>query len=84
MSAIGLLCGTVSAATVVGTLTARLLPTAQIFQVAAAAAILAVVYMKIFLKETVRPSVDPLEVPILKSVAETDRKSTRLNSSHAQ
>ncbi|KAL3813992.1 hypothetical protein ACJIZ3_015260 [Penstemon smallii] len=65
VSAIGLLCGVVSAATVCGTLAARLLPTAQIFQVAAVVSIIAAVYMRSFLKETCSP-LDALEQPILK------------------
>ncbi|KZV39033.1 hippocampus abundant transcript-like protein 1 [Dorcoceras hygrometricum] len=65
VSAFGIYSGVVSAATVVGTLAARLLPTAQIFQVAAVSSAAAVVYMRIFLKDTTR-DVEPLEEPILK------------------
>ncbi|KAL7156373.1 hypothetical protein ABFS83_02G005000 [Erythranthe nasuta] len=72
VSAFGLLSGVVAAATVCGTFVARLLPTTQIFQVAAVVAFIAAIYMKIFLKETIRnASVEPLEEPILKSVTET-------------
>ncbi|KAL3843337.1 hypothetical protein ACJIZ3_000740 [Penstemon smallii] len=67
VSAIGLLCGVVSAATVCGTLAARLLPTAQIFQVAAVVSIIAAGYMRVFLKETGNCRTDDaLEQPILK------------------
>ncbi|KAI3447914.1 hypothetical protein Pfo_004579 [Paulownia fortunei] len=69
-SAFGLLSGVVSAATVCGTLAARLLPTTHIFQVAAFASIVAAVYMRIFLKDTAR-HIDALEQPILKPVSET-------------
>ncbi|XP_075476916.1 uncharacterized protein LOC142518120 isoform X1 [Primulina tabacum] len=65
VSAFGMFSGVISAATVFGTLAARLLPTAQIFQVAAVSSVAAVVYMRIFLKDTAR-DIEPLEEPILK------------------
>ncbi|XP_073125664.1 uncharacterized protein [Henckelia pumila] len=65
VSAFGMFSGVISAATVFGTLAARLLPTAQIFQVAAVSSVAAVVYMRIFLKDTTH-DIEPLEEPILK------------------
>ncbi|KAL7125520.1 hypothetical protein ABFS83_14G122600 [Erythranthe nasuta] len=70
VSAFGLLAGVVSVATVCGTIAARLLPTPQIFQVAAVASIVATVYMRAFLEDTIR-HVDVLEQPILKPDIET-------------
>ncbi|XP_073123855.1 uncharacterized protein [Henckelia pumila] len=67
VSAFGLLSGVMFSAYVGGTLAARLLSTIQIFQVAAAAAIAAAIYMTIFLKDTKLPS-DALEQPILKEI----------------
>ncbi|KAG8368049.1 hypothetical protein BUALT_Bualt15G0005000 [Buddleja alternifolia] len=71
VSAFGLLSGVVSAATVCGTLAARLLPTSQIYQVAAVISVVAALYMRIFLKDTTR-TIDPLEQPILKQGNETN------------
>lgn len=65
------MCGVGSAATVCGTLAARLLPTHQIFQVAAVVAIVAAIYMRIFLQETTT-HIDHalvLEEPLLKNAA---------------
>ncbi|PIN09495.1 putative transporter ADD1 (major facilitator superfamily) [Handroanthus impetiginosus] len=70
VSAFGILSGVVAAANVCGTLTARLLPTNRIYQVAAVVAALAAVYMRIFLQEKTS-SADPLEHPILKPAIET-------------
>lgn len=71
-SAFGILSGVGSAAFVCGTLAARFLSTAQIFQGAAIVSIAATVYMRVFLKETIvlsddENSVDDLRQPILKS-----------------
>ncbi|CAA0827752.1 Major facilitator superfamily protein [Striga hermonthica] len=77
ISAFGILAGVFSAATVCGTLTARLLSTDRIFQVAAVAAFTAAVYMRIFLKDTTR-KVDELEQPILKNV--TDHRTTQVEN----
>ncbi|KAG8364433.1 hypothetical protein BUALT_Bualt19G0128300 [Buddleja alternifolia] len=71
VSAFGLLGGVISAATVCGTLAARLLPTTRIFQVAAVVSVVAAVYMRIFLKDTTR-HIDALEQPILKPGTETN------------
>ncbi|GFP89079.1 hypothetical protein PHJA_001051600 [Phtheirospermum japonicum] len=65
VTAFGLLAGVFAAATVCGTLTARILSTGRIFQVAAVAAATAAVYMRLFLKDTAR-QIDALEQPILK------------------
>ncbi|KAL8060138.1 hypothetical protein ABFS82_02G004900 [Erythranthe guttata] len=81
VSAFGLLSGVVAAATVCGTLTARLLPTNQIFKVAAVIAALAAVYMKIFLKERNR-KVDTLNEPILKSIGEDENDEHPLKPKH--
>ncbi|KAL3813993.1 hypothetical protein ACJIZ3_015261 [Penstemon smallii] len=70
VSAFGVLTGVMSAAFVGGTLTARLLSTSQIFQVAASISIVAAIYMTVFLKDTTR-NVKALEQPFLE-VAETD------------
>ncbi|KAL3613925.1 hypothetical protein CASFOL_041999 [Castilleja foliolosa] len=67
VTAFGYLAGVFSAATVCGTLAARILSTARIFQVAAVAAATAAVYMRFFLKETVD---DALEQPILQPVTD--------------
>ncbi|KAK4401357.1 Hippocampus abundant transcript 1 protein [Sesamum angolense] len=94
VSAFGLLSGVTAAATVCGTLVARLLPTTRIFQrqtyyefsdanairfiivvlvnqLAAVVAVVAAVYMKIFLKDTSTCQADALEQPILKPATET-------------
>ncbi|KAL6522520.1 hypothetical protein OROMI_031478 [Orobanche minor] len=70
VSAFGIFAGVFSAATVCGTLTARILTTDRIFQVAAVAAVTAAVYMRVFLKETSRGQVvvDALDQPILKPI----------------
>ncbi|KAJ8765071.1 hypothetical protein K2173_010549 [Erythroxylum novogranatense] len=61
-SAFGILSGVVSAAYVFGTLATRCLTTGLAFQIAASVSIVAAVYMRIFLKE----SVENLTQPILK------------------
>ncbi|KAK4437599.1 Hippocampus abundant transcript 1 protein [Sesamum alatum] len=75
VSAFGLLSGVVSAATVCGTLAARLLPTNRIFQVAAVVAVVAAVYMRIFLEDTSTRQDDALDHPILKPAAGTDHQT---------
>ncbi|XP_043712094.1 hippocampus abundant transcript-like protein 1 isoform X2 [Telopea speciosissima] len=52
-SAFGILSGIVSTAFVCGTLTARFLSTALTFQVSATVAVLAALYMKLFLKDSI-------------------------------
>ncbi|KAG2703094.1 hypothetical protein I3760_06G121500 [Carya illinoinensis] len=64
-SAFGILAGVGSAAFVSGTLTARFLSTASTFQVAAVVSILAAVYMRVFLEESL-PNGHGLRQPILK------------------
>ncbi|KAL8543384.1 hypothetical protein ACS0TY_004062 [Phlomoides rotata] len=80
VSAFGLLSGVVSAATVCGTLAARFLPTSRIYQVAAVLAVLAAIYLKIFLKETSRVGQfdAALEEPILKSSTEQTSEVSKL------
>ncbi|KAL0422942.1 UNVERIFIED_CONTAM: hypothetical protein Slati_3317100 [Sesamum latifolium] len=75
ISAFGVLSGVTSAAYVGGTLAARLLSTAHIFQVAAVLSIVAAIYMGVFLKEPTREN-DALEQPILK-VTEGDEDSCK-------
>ncbi|KAL8150247.1 hypothetical protein V2J09_020055 [Rumex salicifolius] len=83
-TAFGILNGVVSAAFVCGTLTARFLSTSQTFQMAAFASMAAAVYMRIFLKETIRSPIHNSiiqEALLLKSEqpsssnSETTRKS---------
>ncbi|XP_061372436.1 uncharacterized protein LOC133314909 [Gastrolobium bilobum] len=59
-SAFGILAGVGSASFVVGTLAARFLSTAFTFQVAAVLSMIAAVYMRIFLKESVAGERQPL------------------------
>ncbi|KAB2636283.1 hippocampus abundant transcript 1 protein [Pyrus ussuriensis x Pyrus communis] len=66
ISAFAILAGITSAAIVCGTLAARFLSTASIFQVAAFASILSTVYMRIFLKESLPGGDSSLRQPILK------------------
>ncbi|KAK4401358.1 hypothetical protein Sango_0876500 [Sesamum angolense] len=75
ISAFGVLSGVTSAAYVGGTLAARLLSTAQIFQVAAVLSMVAAIYMAVFLKETTREN-DALQQPILK-VTDGDEDSCK-------
>ncbi|KAJ6409967.1 hypothetical protein OIU84_009457 [Salix udensis] len=65
-SVFGILSGITAAAFVCGTLAARFLSTALIFQVSAVVAMLAAVYMRIFLQESL-PHGENLAQPILKS-----------------
>ncbi|CAN6544718.1 unnamed protein product [Malus baccata var. baccata] len=66
ISAFAILAGITSAAIVCGTLAARFLSAASIFQVAAFASILSTVYMRIFLKESLPGGDSTLRQPILK------------------
>uniref|UniRef100_A0A2P2LF74 Hippocampus abundant transcript-like protein 1 n=1 Tax=Rhizophora mucronata TaxID=61149 RepID=A0A2P2LF74_RHIMU len=65
-SAFGVLSGVVYAAFVFGTLATRFLSTALTFQFAASASILGVIYMRIFLKESLPVGENCLTEPILK------------------
>ncbi|XP_055807258.1 uncharacterized protein LOC129876004 isoform X1 [Solanum dulcamara] len=66
VSAIGFVAGIGSAASLLGTMAARFLSTAQIFLVAAISSMVATIYMRIFVKETSgRIDNDPLNQPIL-------------------
>ncbi|KAK4345469.1 hypothetical protein RND71_035645 [Anisodus tanguticus] len=66
VSAIGVVAGIGSAASLFGTMAARFLSTAHIFLVAAIFSMVATIYMRIFLKETSgRVNSDPLNQPIL-------------------
>lgn len=78
VSAFGILSGVLSAAFVFGTLAARFISTALTFQVAAAVSMVAVVYMRIFLKESI-PLADESAQPILKG-SETDVDQNDSNS----
>ncbi|XP_047951490.1 hippocampus abundant transcript 1 protein-like [Salvia hispanica] len=79
VSAFGIFSGVVSAAMVCGTLTARILPTDRINQVAAVVAIVAAVYMRIFLEDDRRMAHlanDGVEQPMLKSTTEEERNES--------
>ncbi|KAK4377384.1 hypothetical protein RND71_003680 [Anisodus tanguticus] len=66
VSAIGVVAGIGSAASLFGTMAARFLSTAHIFLVSAISSMVAAIYMRIFLKETSgRINTDPLNQPIL-------------------
>ncbi|KAJ8570974.1 hypothetical protein K7X08_037946 [Anisodus acutangulus] len=66
VSAIGVVAGIGSAASLFGTMAARFLSTAHIFLVAAISSMVAAIYMRIFLKETSgRINTDPLNQHIL-------------------
>ncbi|WRX15735.1 Major facilitator superfamily - like 10 [Theobroma cacao] len=65
-SAFGILSGVSSGAFVCGTLAARFLSTGSTFQVATFVSMLAVVYMRIFLEESIPDQVDGMTQPILK------------------
>ncbi|KAG8368048.1 hypothetical protein BUALT_Bualt15G0004900 [Buddleja alternifolia] len=72
VSAFAVLSGVISAANVSGTLIARLLSIAQIFQVALAVSIIAVAYMRVFLKEKSQDKDNSFEQPILKPDTESN------------
>ncbi|XP_027768122.1 hippocampus abundant transcript-like protein 1 [Solanum pennellii] len=66
VSAIGFVAGIGSAASLLGTMAARFLSTAQIFLVAAISSMIATIYMRIFVKETTgRSDSETLNQPIL-------------------
>ncbi|XVF67978.1 hypothetical protein PTKIN_Ptkin10aG0165500 [Pterospermum kingtungense] len=65
-SAFGILSGISSASFVCATLAARFLSTGSTFQVATLVSMLAVVYMRIFLEESIPDQVDSMTQPILK------------------
>ncbi|KAF3434767.1 hypothetical protein FNV43_RR21853 [Rhamnella rubrinervis] len=72
-SAFGILAGVRSAAFVCGTLAARFLSTSSTFQVAALATMIATVYMRVFLEESLPYHVDHnLTQPILIKASSTD------------
>ncbi|XP_021286980.1 hippocampus abundant transcript-like protein 1 isoform X1 [Herrania umbratica] len=64
-SAFGILSGVSSGAFVCGTLAARFLSTGSTFQVATFVSMLAVVYMRMFLEESIPDQVDGISQPIL-------------------
>ncbi|CAK9153939.1 unnamed protein product [Ilex paraguariensis] len=87
ISAFGVLSGIGAAAFILGTLAARLLSGAQAFRVAAAVAVAALIYMRVFLKDTrchhdassVQPN-DALVHPILQSgsdIIQSDDESSK-------
>ncbi|XP_075672468.1 uncharacterized protein LOC142642006 [Castanea sativa] len=78
-SAFGILGGIASAAFVCGTLAARFLSTTSTFQVAAFMSILAAVYMRIFLKESL-PNGDDIRQPILKAEQDVIRSDSDLEN----
>ncbi|KAL4616327.1 hypothetical protein ACB092_07G191300 [Castanea dentata] len=78
-SAFGILGGIASAAFVCGTLAARFLSTTSTFQVAAFMSILAAVYMRIFLKESL-PNGDDIRQPILKGEQDVIRSDRDLEN----
>ncbi|KAM3695709.1 hypothetical protein ACB098_07G154000 [Castanea mollissima] len=78
-SAFGILGGIASAAFVCGTLAARFLSTTSTFQVAAFMSILAAVYMRIFLKESL-PNGDDIRQPILKGEQDVIRSDSDLEN----
>ncbi|KAK9987660.1 hypothetical protein SO802_027899 [Lithocarpus litseifolius] len=78
-SAFGILGGVASAAFVCGTLAARFLSTTSTFQVSAFMSILAVVYMRIFLKESL-PNGDDIRQPILKGEQDVIRSDSDLEN----
>ncbi|XVE93910.1 hypothetical protein REPUB_Repub01dG0235100 [Reevesia pubescens] len=73
-SAFLVLSGVISAASVFGTLAARFISTGAIFQVATFVSMLALVYMRIFLKESIPDRVDGLTQPILKEEEDVIQK----------
>ncbi|KAF5449029.1 hypothetical protein F2P56_029517 [Juglans regia] len=74
-SAFGILAGVGSAAFVCGTLVARFLSTAATFQVAAVMSMIAAVYMRVFLKESI-PNGDGLRQPMLNGTPHGDLEKT--------
>ncbi|KAK4562129.1 hypothetical protein RGQ29_004835 [Quercus rubra] len=78
-SVFGILGGVASAAFVCGTLAARFLSTTSTFQVSAFMSILATVYMRIFLKESL-PNGDDIRQPILKGEQDVIRSDSDLEN----
>lgn len=78
-SAFGILGGIASAAFVCGTLAARFLSTTSTFQVSAFMSIVAAVYMRIFLKESL-PNGDDIRQPILKGEQDVIRSDSDLEN----
>ncbi|KAG6712017.1 hypothetical protein I3842_05G084300 [Carya illinoinensis] len=74
-SAFGILAGVGSAAFVCGTLAARFLSTAATFQVAAVMSMIAAVYLRVFLKESI-PNGDGLRQPMLNGTPHADLEKT--------
>lgn len=82
VSAIGLVAGIGSAASLLGTMAARFLSTAQIFLVAAVSSTVATTYMRVFVKETSgRIDSDPLNQPMLINNGAECSESKRLSQS---
>ncbi|KAK6778218.1 hypothetical protein RDI58_024936 [Solanum bulbocastanum] len=82
VSAIGFVAGIGSAASLLGTMAARFLSTAQIFLIAAISSIVATIYMRIFVKETSgRIDSEPLNQPILVDNGEECSQSKSVSQS---
>ncbi|XP_028768083.1 hippocampus abundant transcript 1 protein isoform X3 [Neltuma alba] len=83
-SAFGIIGGVASAAFVCGTLAARFLSTALTFQVSAVLSMIAVVYMRIFLPESVPVRASGLRQPMLDESEEAHVKEEREITDSAQ
>ncbi|XP_049402396.1 uncharacterized protein LOC125866138 isoform X1 [Solanum stenotomum] len=82
VSAIGFVAGIGSAASLLGTMAARFLCTAQIFLIAAISSMVATIYMRIFVKETSgRIDSEPLNQPILVDNGEECSQSKSVSQS---
>uniref|UniRef100_A0A0V0HXH6 Putative hippocampus abundant transcript-like protein 1-like n=1 Tax=Solanum chacoense TaxID=4108 RepID=A0A0V0HXH6_SOLCH len=82
VSAIGFVAGIGSAASLLGTMAARFLSTAQIFLIAAISSMVATIYMRIFVKETSgRIDSEPLNQPILVDNGEERSQSKSVSQS---
>lgn len=81
VTAFAVLSGVICIANVFGTLAAGLLSISRIFQVASVVAILAAVYMRVFIKDSIREK-DGLEPLILSSETETSQSSQKMNFIH--
>lgn len=82
VSAIGFVAGIGSAASLLGTMAARFLSTAQIFLIAAISSMVATIYMRIFVKETSgRIDSEPLNQPILVDNGEECSQSKSVSQS---
>lgn len=85
VSAIGFVAGIGSAASLLGTMAARFLSTAQIFLVAALSSMIATIYMRIFVKETTgRSDSETLNQPILIDNGAECSKSKSVSQSFKQ